>query len=170
MANEAWQQLPSEPDIWFIRFRRYLLQGPSRSLYSAYSQESRDGGREPAAALPGAWGRRSRQFEWELRAAQWDKANSSVDEKEWQERRRQLREKEWQVSELLFEKASVALRDLELVGRIQNIANALKIASELGRKSSELWGDDINSAIALLLKYDYNIIDKKQKPENGQQE
>jgi hypothetical protein len=161
-AKKPWEQLASEPDIWFMRFRRYLLLGSSRSFYAAYCGESRESGKEPSAALPGAWGRRSKEFAWESRAVAWDKANSAADEDEWQQRRQRLREKEWEMSELLFEKAEKALRDLELVGRIQNLANALKVASELGRKSSELWGDDINAAIALLLKYQYDIIDKRQ--------
>jgi hypothetical protein len=161
-SGQSWEQLPSEPDMWFLRFKRYLLLGASRSVYAAYCRDCRDAGKEPAAALPGSWGRRSKEFLWESRSAAWDKAHASAEESEWHQRRQQLREKEWQVSELLFQKAEAALRDLELVGRIQNIANALKIASELGRKSSELWDSDVNAAIALLLKFDYEVKDKKQ--------
>jgi hypothetical protein len=157
---KPWDKLPDEPDSWYVRFRRYMLLGSNRTVYATYVRECLESGKSKPSALPGAWGRRSREFNWEHRANAWDKANSAVEEEEWHQRRQKLREKEWAVSELLFQKAEAALRDLELVGRIQNIANALKIASELGRKSSELWDSDINAAIALLLKFNYQIIDK----------
>jgi hypothetical protein len=166
---KAWDKLPQEPDAWFLRFRRYLLAGIRRTVYRAYAEECRESGKEPST-LPGAWGRRSREFDWESRASAWDAANSAAEESEWHQRRQRLREKEWQVSELLFQKAEAALRDLELVGRIQNIANALKIASELGRKSSELWDSDVNAAIALLLKFDYEVKDKKQLESDDEDE
>jgi predicted transcriptional regulator len=80
----------------------------------------------------------------------------------WSDRREWLREKEWKLAELLIEKCETILRDMELHARLQNIANALEVASKLGRKSSELWGDDLNAAISLLLKYDYEVRDKTQ--------
>jgi hypothetical protein len=77
----------------------------------------------------------------------------------WQTRRDELREQEWQISQLLLKKARRVLEDFEISGRIQNIANALKIGSELGRMSSELWSSDLNAAISLVRQYGFDVID-----------
>ena len=81
----------------------------------------------------------------------------------WQARRDELRKQEWEISQLLLKKARQALEDLEISGRIQNIANALKIGSELGRISSELWSSDLNAAISLVRQYGFDIIDVSVK-------
>lgn len=81
------------------------------------------------------------------------------EQKIWQERRNELRSQEWELSQLLLKKARQALEDLEISGRIQNIANALKIGSELGRVSSELWSSDLNAAISLVRQYGFDVVD-----------
>jgi hypothetical protein len=81
----------------------------------------------------------------------------------WQTRRDELRNLEWELSQLLLKKARQALEDLEISGRIQNIANALKIGSELGRVSSELWSSDLNAAISLVRQYGFDIVDVNTK-------
>lgn len=162
LASPAWEQQPSESDRWFARFTRYRLLGHGRDVCKAYQQECEEESKAAAAQASGSWYRESRERKWAERAAAWDKHLGEVDEQEWALRRKKLRAREWEASELLFQKAMQALKDLELSARMQNIANALKIASELGRKSSELWGDDINAAIALLVQYDYDVVDKKQ--------
>jgi predicted DNA-binding ribbon-helix-helix protein len=77
----------------------------------------------------------------------------------WQIRREELRSQEWQISQLLLKKARKALENLEISGRIQNIANAIKIGSELGRASSELWSSDLNAAISLVRQYGFDVVD-----------
>ncbi len=74
-----------------------------------------------------------------------------------------MRSQEWELSQLLLDKARKALEDLEISGRIQNIANALKIGSELGRISSELWSSDLNAAISLVRQYGFDIVDVNTK-------
>ena len=81
----------------------------------------------------------------------------------WQNRRDELRNQEWEISQLLLKKARQALEDLEISGRIQNIANALKIGSELGRVSSELWSSDLNAAISLVRQYGFDVVDLSTK-------
>lgn len=160
---QPWEQLPGESDRWFARFTRYRLLGHGRDVSKAYQQECEEEGRTAATQASGSWYRESRDRNWQERAAAWDKYIGSADEAEWERRRQQLRSREWEASELLFKKAMHCLRELELSARMQNIANALKIASELGRKSSELWDDNLNAAIQLLLKYDYEVKDKIKK-------
>ena len=77
----------------------------------------------------------------------------------WQNRRDELRQQEWEISQLLLKKARRVLEDFEISGRIQNIANALKIGSELGRMSSELWSSDLNAAISLVRQYGFDVVD-----------
>jgi hypothetical protein len=90
------------------------------------------------------------------------------EQKIWQERRNELRSQEWELSQLLLKKARQALEDLEVSGRIQNIANALKIGSELGRISSELWSDDLNAAISLVRRYDFDVVDRHKLDEENE--
>lgn len=155
-----WEQQPGESDRWFGRFTRYRLLGYGRDIHKAYRQECQAEAKEAAGQASGSWYREARERNWTGRAAAWDKHLGLADEQEWSLRREQLRAREWEASELLFQKAMQALRELELSARMQNIANALKIASELGRKSSELWGDDLNAAVTLLLRYNYDVVDK----------
>jgi len=160
--SAPWEQQEGETDRWFLRFSRYRLLGVGRDISKAYLQECQEENKEASAQAPGSWYREAKDRNWSERASAWDKTISLTDEDEWRIRRQQLRAREWEASELLFEKAMQALKELELSARMQNIANALKIASELGRKSSELWNDDLNAAAALLLKYDYDVVDKRQ--------
>jgi transposase len=93
--------------------------------------------------------------------------DSLVEENQiWAERRLLLRSQEWEISQLLLEKVRKALEDLEISGRIQNIANALKIGSELGRVSSELWSSDLNAAISLVRQYGFDVIDVSNKSDD----
>lgn len=85
----------------------------------------------------------------------------------WQIRRDKLREEEWEISQLLLKKAREVLENFEISGRIQNIANALKTASELGRLSSELWSGDLNSAISLVRQYGYEVVDLNEKDDEA---
>lgn len=89
--------------------------------------------------------------------------NFQKEQELWQNRRAKLREEEWEISQLLLKKAREVLENFEISGRIQNIANALKTASELGRLSSELWSGDLNSAISLVRQYGYDVIDLNEK-------
>ncbi len=90
------------------------------------------------------------------------------EQKIWQERRNELRSQEWELSQLLLRKARQALEDLEVSGRIQNIANALKIGSELGRISSELWSNDLNAAISLVRRYGFDVTDRQRLDEDNE--
>ena len=41
---EPWEQQPGEPNLWYARFERYRLAGPSRSLLSNLNAERQQRG------------------------------------------------------------------------------------------------------------------------------
>jgi transposase len=82
----------------------------------------------------------------------------------WEARREELRELEWQLSERLFRKGeemlSIPLEEKKWTFREAFLC--LQTASELARKSSQTWDDDINSALQLVRSFGYAIIDEQE--------
>lgn len=70
----AWERRDKEPDIWYDRFERFRLAGPSRSLLSIYNAERAKEQQEAARDVPGAWKDSARIWQWRDRAAAWDAA------------------------------------------------------------------------------------------------
>lgn len=73
---------------------------------------------------------------------------------------RELRRLEWQISIAILQKALTSLENLEF-SRVRDLMNSVEIASSLARKSGEVWGGDINAAIDLLKRYDFDVIDRQ---------
>jgi hypothetical protein len=88
----------------------------------------------------------------------------------WQSRREQLRTQEWDISQLLLKKAQKALENLEISGRVKDVVDAIKIGSELGRVSSELWSSDLNAAISLVRQYGFDVIDARESDDEDETE
>lgn len=72
-----WWQRDGESDEWYLRFERfYLMQGPSRSIQSAYRlwvlSEGREIGTKGMKDVTNLWRERTAQFEWRKRASAYD--------------------------------------------------------------------------------------------------
>jgi hypothetical protein len=70
--SEPWERQPGEPNLWFSRFERFRLTGPSRSLLGTVNAELVEEGRKRQAKVPGAWNRAAIQWRWRERAEAWD--------------------------------------------------------------------------------------------------
>ncbi len=77
-----------------------------------------------------------------------------------EEAHQELRKLEWQISIAILQKALVSLESLEF-SRVRDLMNSVEIASSLARKSGEVFSSDINAAIDLLKRYDFDVIDKQ---------
>ncbi len=76
--TKPYHQRPDEPDKWYDHFYRYCEMGPSRSLDRCYRQVTAEWGDLPdppgsgTIRAPGAWKRKSTEFDWARRASAWD--------------------------------------------------------------------------------------------------
>jgi hypothetical protein len=72
--SEPWERQPGEPNLWFSRFERFRLTGPSRSLLGTVNAELVQKGRAKQAKVPGAWNKAATQWRWRERAEAWDES------------------------------------------------------------------------------------------------
>jgi len=103
-----WERRDDESNKWFDRFQTYLLLGPSRSLYAAYTAWRERSGAKSArkrAGLPQSWRLAAEKWQWQPRAEQFDEHERAQQVAEWQRRRDELREHEWKFSQELLDKA-----------------------------------------------------------------
>ena len=103
-----WERRDGEPNKWFDRFQTYLLLGPSRSLYAAYTAWRERSGAKSAqkrAGLPQSWRLAAEKWQWQQRAEAFDGHERAQQVAEWQRRRDELREHEWKFSQELLDKA-----------------------------------------------------------------
>ncbi len=160
-----WKPQPSEPTVWYARFKMYLLLGPSRSLYQAYKKnagaESQQTGKpsKKNSGVPSSWRTQAIRWDWAGRARAWDEHWLQHDEAKWIRRHAQIRNAEWDNFGKLVEKAKQMLEyPLATTTREQTVgedgktvlvtninptrwamsdaARLMKIASELGRLAS----------------------------------
>ena len=106
-------------------------------------------------------------FETETQKSQKQVLEEIVQEdlKDWSLRRQELREAEWRICQKLLHKAEEML-NFSLEERKWSFRDAvmfLEISSRIGSQSSELWQGDLNGAIALILKYGYEITDSQEQ-------
>lgn len=183
MIEPTWVQQPEEPDRWYGRFHRYLLMGSGRSLLGCLNQEeAQKGSKKLSQSLSGAWREASNKWQWKDRANSWDQHQRDQEDLVWQERRRQMREKQWEMSQALMAKAEKMLqfplttKEVSEDGKtvikpakwgFRDAAAMTQLAVALGRQSSELWGSDLNAAIAIVHKYGFGLTDKFKSDELG---
>lgn len=71
-APRAWDRLPEESNRWFMRFERFRLAGPGRTMIAIYNAERVARGLEESAALSGRWRKVIKLRRWVERAEAWD--------------------------------------------------------------------------------------------------
>jgi uncharacterized membrane protein len=69
---EPWDRQAGEPNLWYARFERYRLAGPSRSLLGTVNAEKGQKGTKRQDWIPGAWSRAAGCWRWRERAEAWD--------------------------------------------------------------------------------------------------
>jgi hypothetical protein len=69
---EAWDRQRGESNLWYARFERYRLAGPSRSLLGTLNSEMIEKGLLRKTRVPGAWNRAFERWRWRERAEAWD--------------------------------------------------------------------------------------------------
>lgn len=68
MAN-VWDQTESEPGLWYDRFERYRLMGPSRTIEATHDGDAKESkGKRPSRH----WYEAAKTYEWQRRAEAWD--------------------------------------------------------------------------------------------------
>lgn len=107
---QRWEKQPSEPNEQFKRFYRYLTLPGKRSLQAAYNLERVERGRKKTTTCPDSWWNAFKAWNWQERAAAWDRHNQIQELEEWKERRRQLRQAQWEDAHLGIAKAKEMLK------------------------------------------------------------
>jgi hypothetical protein len=72
--SEPWERQPGEPNLWFSRFERFRLTGPTRTLLGMVNAELVEQGRSRQLRVPGAWNRAFAKWRWRERAEAWDES------------------------------------------------------------------------------------------------
>lgn len=88
--------MEGENDLWYGRFERYRLSGPSRSILATYNAERRGKAREgekerDANTFPSSWSLAVKAYRWKERASAWDNYQIEKDRREREEHFEMLR-------------------------------------------------------------------------------
>lgn len=106
---EPWDQQPNEPNEWYYRFRLFVMLGPSRSINKAYLDWAGELGEEVPDDLqgpPAQWRKEARQYNWESRAAAFDKYQLDKRMEALEARRVAERERRWETLDHLYEQVN----------------------------------------------------------------
>ncbi len=113
MSDEQrpWHRQPGEPNLWYSRFERLRLMGPTRSLLALYEQERAQRGatRRSGTGIPGSWRKAADTWQWLTRCEAWDQAERERAQAEWQERQHAIREADYAVGQRLRDLARLIL-------------------------------------------------------------
>lgn len=96
-----YEQLPNEPDKWYIRFQKFLALGPRRSVLKTYGLERQENAKHKQAdtsniapiAVPPDWRKYTKEYQWAERAAAYDKEQSLSYIERYEDGRRNVLEK-----------------------------------------------------------------------------
>jgi hypothetical protein len=167
----AWDRLPDEPMKWFIRFEKFKLLGPGRTVREVWMQESKHSGIRASGNLS-QWSNHSKLYNWPNRAEAWDAWSNRQDELWWENKRRELRRREIEASERLHDKASKMLkmplveesRELKdgkttvtikpMRWSLGDVSRILEAASKIGRLAANMSTDNQS------IKSDVNVFEK----------
>lgn len=108
--RQPWDILPGENSLWYERFTKYRLQGPTRSRLSVYNNERLAKGKKKRASVPSSWVAASEKFNWRERAFAFDQFIRDQVEADWEKRQQELRQREWELAQAMAEKAQAMLQ------------------------------------------------------------
>lgn len=108
--RQPWEQLPDEPDIWYARFNRFRLLGPTRSIEETFRAEKGNGTRETIGKPTRHWYRSAESREWIERAGAWDVERRAEEEEEervaWRDKRKAWRHQQFDLKERMLQKVT----------------------------------------------------------------
>lgn len=112
---KAWERQPDEPNRWFIRFQMFLRMGHARSLLGCVNLEREADGKKRTTNPPMSWRDARIQYNWDERAAAYDKHLSDMEFQKLEERRMLQINHELEDAELLRQKAQEILKTLPII-------------------------------------------------------
>jgi hypothetical protein len=133
MENErkSWEQMvdEGESDLWFGRFRAYLLMGFKRSVQAVFQLEAEENRGNQRAEAHGYWYEYAKQYDWAKRAQAYDA--------HWIEEQ----------DKLIAQEREVVLRTGFAVQhrRIQSLDNLLNKLIEMTEDENKIWIPDVKS-------------------------
>lgn len=89
--QRPWERQKGERNLWYDRFERFRLMGPTRSLRALYGAERAARGDAGRHSLPSSWSRAVETWQWVARAEAWDQAERERVQAEWRERQDSIR-------------------------------------------------------------------------------
>jgi hypothetical protein len=131
-----YEQMDGEPGLWFDRFERFRLAGPSRSILSIYNGErvAEDSAAPPAKSVPSTWREQAELWQWRHRAAVWDAAEQQTRREQYDRERAEDHEARVMMLKALRGKLMQRLQSLgvdeiradQLIRGIQMVAQELR--------------------------------------------
>jgi hypothetical protein len=70
--RKPWDQLEEESNLWYGRFRAYLLMGFKRSVNAVFQLEAEESLGNPRGEAQGHWYEYAKKYRWEERAKAYD--------------------------------------------------------------------------------------------------
>lgn len=71
-TQKPWERQQNEPARWFLRFRRYLASGHTRSVNAVYEAEQQEKAGKSRGKAGETWYHAAKLYRWEERAAAYD--------------------------------------------------------------------------------------------------
>lgn len=99
-----WDRLPGESNLWWIRFEKFRLMGPARTIKGLYDVEREHAGKCFRKQAPGIWKNHAVQYRWRERAGAWDQLALDELREEWAKRREKWRQDEWDLANMMHKK------------------------------------------------------------------
>ena len=135
---QPWDRQEKEPNLWFNRFERFRLQGPTRSVNSVYVTEWKQKGKKPSSSAPTYWYENAEKWGWHERAEAWDMYEVARRRQEYEEERIEVREARRGMLRTAFNKLATALKAIPdnderlLKTNVHSLVNSIRIiAAEL---------------------------------------
>src|SRR6476646_3135875 len=117
-GREPWDRWDGENSVWFGRFRQFLL---NRSVLGVYNSERELARKSPLTSAPGSWKQAKEKFDWEGRAACWDRHRQQAQEEQWLTQWENYREKVWQQAQALSDKADLMLKHPHVMQVVERV-------------------------------------------------
>lgn len=80
-TRKPWDQMEGESDLWYGRFRAYLLMGTKRSVNAVFRKENNKKQQETTMFPGPTWYEAVKQWNWEERAKRYDKYQRDEEDK-----------------------------------------------------------------------------------------
>lgn len=140
--RKIWEQMEQEPDLWFGRFRAYLLMGFKRSVSAVFQMEAEENRGNQSTETHGYWYEYAKKYNWEKRAKAYDQ--------HWIEEQ----------DAIIKQEREIVLRSGFAVQhkRIQSLDKLLNKLIEMTEDENKVWIPDVKSVGAGPTAYAVDIV------------